>query len=135
MSTESTLPGDLNDDGFVGGDDLDIVRSFWGQTVTAGDLLSGDPSGERYTKAGLTVLRTLLSDEYLSLAPTHEGLLLHGVYHRPNGWDSIPDGGQVPAGESVLWGDYHLMEAALLVQRLANGSDYPTFFGPIGEIR
>ena len=42
------LAGDLNDDGFVGGDDLDIVRSFWGQNVTAGDLLSGDPSGDGF---------------------------------------------------------------------------------------
>ena len=37
--------GDLNGDGFVGGADLDIVRSFWGQTVAPGDLLHGDPSG------------------------------------------------------------------------------------------
>jgi len=43
-----TLPGDLNDDGFVGGDDLDIVRSFWGQNVTPGDLLQGDPSGDGF---------------------------------------------------------------------------------------
>jgi len=42
------LPGDLNDDGFVGGDDLDIVRSFWGQNVPAGDLLSGDPSEDGF---------------------------------------------------------------------------------------
>ncbi|MDJ0923545.1 MAG: glycosyl hydrolase [Acidimicrobiia bacterium] len=96
---------------------------------------AGDSAGDRYTKAGLTVLRTLLSDEYLSLDPDHEGLLLHGVYHRPNGWDRTPDGGGVPAGESVLWGDYHLMEVALLVQRLASGAEYPTFFGPIGGIR
>jgi len=42
------LPGDLNGDGFVGGDDLDIVRGFWGQNVTPGDLLSGDPSGDGF---------------------------------------------------------------------------------------
>jgi len=42
------LDGDLNDDGFVGGDDLDIVRSFWGQNVTAGDLELGDPSGDGF---------------------------------------------------------------------------------------
>ena len=95
---------------------------------------AGDPAGERYTQTGLTVLRTLLSDEYLSLDPDHEGLLLHGVYHRPNGWDRSPEGGSVPFGESVLWGDYHLREAALLVQRLADDATYPTFFGPIGEI-
>ncbi|MDJ0496848.1 MAG: glycosyl hydrolase [Acidimicrobiia bacterium] len=92
----------------------------------------GDRSGERYTKAGLTVLRTLLNDDYLSLDPEHEGLLLHGVYHRPNGWDHAPADDGVPSGESVLWGDYHLMEVALLVQRLIGGTDYPTFFGPLG---
>ena len=42
------LAGDLNQDGFVGGDDLDIVRSFWGQSVTAGDLLHGDCSGDGF---------------------------------------------------------------------------------------
>ena len=41
--------GDMNRDGFVGGADLDIVRSFWGQTVTAGNLLhGGDPSGDGF---------------------------------------------------------------------------------------
>jgi len=43
-----SLAGDLNEDGFVGGDDLDIVRSFWGQNVTPGDLLQGDPSGDGF---------------------------------------------------------------------------------------
>jgi len=42
------LQGDLNSDGFVGGDDLDIVRSFWGQSVTPGDLLQGDPSNDGF---------------------------------------------------------------------------------------
>jgi len=42
------LAGDLNGDGFVGGDDLDIVRSFWGQNVTAGNLLQGDPSNDGF---------------------------------------------------------------------------------------
>jgi len=48
LDGEALLPGDLNGDGFVGGDDLDIVRSFWGQTVTTGDLLSGDPSEDGF---------------------------------------------------------------------------------------
>ena len=26
--------------------------------------------------------------------PAHEGLLLHTVYHRPNGWDHVPPGAQ-----------------------------------------
>ena len=29
-----------------------------------------------------------------------------------------------------MWGDYHLMEAALYVQRLADNLPYLTFFGP-----
>ena len=46
--TETPLPGDLNGDGFVGGDDLDIIRSFWGQNVTPGDPFMGDPSGDGF---------------------------------------------------------------------------------------
>jgi unsaturated chondroitin disaccharide hydrolase len=95
---------------------------------------AGDPAGDRYTRAGLTVLRTLLSDEYLSLDPDHEGILLHGVYHRPNGWDQAPNNNGVPSGESVMWGDYHLMEAALYAQRLSDGLPYLTFFGPVEEL-
>ena len=40
--------GDLDGDGFVGGADLDIVRSFWGQDVTPGNRLHGDPSGDGF---------------------------------------------------------------------------------------
>ena len=40
------IDGDLNGDGFVGSADLDIVRSSWGQMVTAGDWAAGDPSGD-----------------------------------------------------------------------------------------
>jgi len=43
-----TLPGDLNGDGFVGGDDLDIVRAHWGQEVPAGNWASGDISGDGF---------------------------------------------------------------------------------------
>jgi unsaturated chondroitin disaccharide hydrolase len=87
---------------------------------------------ERYTAAGLTTLATLLDDAgpYLSMDGAHEGLLLHAVYHRPNGWDHVPEGATVPHGESCLWGDYHLREAALLVQRMARG-EWLTFFGPL----
>lgn len=86
-----------------------------------------DPGGLRYLQAGLTVMRHLLGDRYLSTDPDHEGLLLHGLYHRPRGWDG--EGIRVPAGESVLWGDYHLVEAALYLQRLADDDPYYTFFG------
>ena len=71
-------------------------------------------AGKRYWQAGLTTMRTLLSDSYLSIAPAHQGLLLHSVYHRPNGWDHIAPGQSVPNGESSMWGDYHARELALL---------------------
>jgi len=53
------------------------------------------------------------------------------VYHRPNGWDAIPAGHRIPCGESCMWGDYHLREAALYVRRLARDEPYLTFFGPV----
>lgn len=89
-----------------------------------------DETGTRYFQAGLTVLKTLLTPKYLSESPQQEGLLLHSVYHRPNGWDHVPAGRSVPCGESSQWGDYHLREAALLVGRLAKNEPYYTFYGP-----
>ena len=83
---------------------------------------------DKYTQAGLTVMETLLSDKYLSLDESHQGLILHSVYHRPNGWDQIPDWQTVPCGESYMWGDYHAREAALYVQRLANDDPYYKFY-------
>jgi unsaturated chondroitin disaccharide hydrolase len=91
----------------------------------------GDPDGAQYTAAGIIALRTVLGEPYLSTDPAHQGLLLHGVYHRPRGWDLAPDGDGVPRGEAVMWGDYHLVEAALLAQRLLDGAPYYAFFGPV----
>jgi unsaturated chondroitin disaccharide hydrolase len=86
--------------------------------------------GARYMQAGLLVLDTLFdpSGPYLSASPGHQGLLLHSIYHRPNGWDHVPSGARTPRGESSMWGDYHAREAALYVQRLCRGP-YLTFFG------
>ncbi len=84
----------------------------------------------RYRQAGLTTLATLLDEPYLSTNADHQGLLLHSVYHRPNGWDHVPKGARVPLGESSMWGDYHLREAALYVERLAQDKPCYTFFGP-----
>ena len=86
-------------------------------------------NGRRYLQAGLTVAHTLLTEPYLSTDVRHEGLLLHSVYHRPNGWDHIPAGRLIPCGESSMWGDYHLRELALLIERLATGGPYPVFWG------
>ncbi len=86
-------------------------------------------AGGRYWQAGLTVLHTLLGEPYLSTDRRHQGLVLHSVYHRPKGWDYVPQGRAVPCGESSMWGDYHAREAALYVQRIARGEPYLTFFG------
>ena len=84
---------------------------------------------DRYWQAGLTVLSTLFAEPYLSTDASHQGLLLHSVYHRPNGWDQIPTGRKIPCGESSMWGDYHAREVALYVQRIYEEKPYLTFFG------
>jgi hypothetical protein len=84
--------------------------------------------GNRYHCAGLTIANTLLSEPYLSEKSTHQGLLLHSIYHRPNGWDYIAPRQKVPNGESSMWGDYHLRELGVLLLRVANGEPHPTFF-------
>ncbi|MFC2115380.1 glycoside hydrolase family 88 protein [Bacteroidota bacterium] len=87
-----------------------------------------DPeTSTKYYQAGLTVLDTLLSQPYLSTDEKHQGILLHSVYHRPNGWDHIPSGAKVPCGESSMWGDYHMTELCLTAQRIMEGDHY-TFF-------
>lgn len=82
---------------------------------------------ETYLQGGLTVVHRLLQEPYLSTDSNHEGILLHSIYHRPNGWDYIPLTVKIPCGESSMWGDYHLLEALLLVAKLAESSYY-TFF-------
>jgi unsaturated chondroitin disaccharide hydrolase len=84
--------------------------------------------GRRYRQAALTVARTLLGEPYLSADPAHEGLLLHSVYHRPRGWDYIPEGSKVPCGESCMWGDYHARELALVLLRVARQEPELYFF-------
>ena len=87
-----------------------------------------EDSGARYFQAGLTVARTIFAEPYLSLSPEHEGLILHSVYHRPNGWDFIPPGRKVPCGEASMWGDYHARELAVMLYRAALGQPQPHFF-------
>lgn len=86
-------------------------------------------AGRQYYQAGLTVASTLFDAPYLSESPNHQGLLLHSVYHRPNGWDHVPGGEGVPRGESSMWGDYHARELAVLLWRELKGQPYLTFFG------
>src|SRR5437763_2859721 len=76
---------------------------------------------DRYWQAGLAVCNTLFDEPYLSADPSHQGLILHSVYHRPNGWDWKP-------GESSMWGDYHAREVGLYLLRMAEDGPYLKFF-------
>jgi hypothetical protein len=81
-----------------------------------------------YRQAAFTIAETLFQEPYLSMGARHQGLLLHSVYHRPNGWDHATAGQKVPRGESSMWGDYHARELALLILREAQAEPYPVFF-------
>ncbi len=61
-STITVVPiiGDLDGDGFVGLDDIDIVLNNWNQFVTPGDLLAGDPSNDGFV--GLADLDIILNN-------------------------------------------------------------------------
>ena len=85
-------------------------------------------AGDRYWQAGLCIVNTLLDDPYLSICRNHQGLLLHSIYHRPNGWDYLPEGNKIPFGESSMWGDYHFREVCLYLQRIINNEKYYTYF-------
>ena len=95
--------------------------------VRLGHYLGG-AKGRRYLQAGLTTADTIFAEPYLSTKADHQGLLLHSIYHRPNGWDYAPAGSKIPRGESSMWGDYHARELALLLLRQAKGRPYLKFF-------
>lgn len=83
---------------------------------------------KKYWQAGLTVVNTMLQEPYLSTNPQHQGLILHSIYHRPNGWDHVPQGSKIPNGESSMWGDYHAREVALYLHRIIRNEKYYAFF-------
>ncbi len=85
-------------------------------------------AGTTYYQAGLTVAKTLFAEPYLSTSESHQGLLLHSVYHRPNGWDYVPEDRKIPCEEASMWGDYHARELALLILREIESKPYLTFF-------
>jgi unsaturated chondroitin disaccharide hydrolase len=87
-----------------------------------------EEKGNKYWQAGLTVIRSLFQEPYLSTDKSHQGIILHSIYHQPNGWDHVPAGKKVASGESSMWGDYHAREVALYLQKIINGDPYYTFF-------
>ena len=87
-----------------------------------------EKAAQKYRQAGLTVLDTLLEEPYLSTDPNHQGLMLHSIYHQPNGWDYVPEGSKIANGEACMWGDYHAREVALYASRMIEGGEYYTFF-------
>ena len=94
---------------------------------------AGDEAGAlQYEQAGLRIAATLFDagGPYLSTNASHQGLLLHSVYHWPNQWDYVPRGAKTPRGESSQWGDYHARELALYLKRGVEDAPYLTFFGP-----
>jgi len=105
------------------------VDSSAAAIAAQGLLRLGKYSGnKKYTQAGLTVCDTLFADPYLSSDSSHQGLILHAVYHRPNGWDRAPSADGVPRGEACMWGDYHAREVALYLSREIEHKPYLTFW-------
>jgi len=82
----------------------------------------------RYRDAALVTAHTLFGEPYLSTGADHQGILLHSIYHRPNGWDYVQPGQAIPNGESCMWGDYHLLELAVMLKRENDGRRPQRFF-------
>ena len=72
---------------------------------------------------------TLFDEPYLSTDPTHQGLILHAVYHRPNGWDTIPGGQQSTRRRIVHVGRLSRNRIRrCIVQRVAENKPYLQFW-------
>jgi hypothetical protein len=59
--------GDLDDDGFVGITDLNIILGHWNQNVTPDDDSQGDPSGDGFV--GIEDLNTVLGNWNAGVPP------------------------------------------------------------------
>ncbi len=89
---------------------------------------SDNDGSNKYWQAGLTVAKHLFQEPYLSTDPKHQGLLLHSIYHQPNGWDHVPKNSKIANGESCMWGDYHARELGLYLHNIISEGQYYTFF-------
>lgn len=97
------------------------------------DHKGSNEEAKTYWQAGLTIVDALMDDPYLSTDKNHQGILLHSIYHQPNGWDHVPKGRKIACNESSMWGDYHIRELALYLQRVINDEKYYTFFAGVKQ--
>jgi hypothetical protein len=104
------------------------AQAFWRLAAYSIQCGRSKESAEQYRLAALTIAQALFDKPYLSEDPSHQGFILHSLYHRPKGWDYVPAGRKIPCGESSLWGDYHARELALLLLREVHGGPYLRFF-------
>ncbi len=83
---QTSIDGDLDGDGFVGIEDLNVVLGNWNQQVAANDPQKGDPSGDGFV--GIEDLNVILGNwnagtppppEVLANVPEPAGLVLMGV--------------------------------------------------------
>ncbi len=73
-------PGDLNDDGFVGITDLNVILSNWNQTVPIGDRSKGDIAGIGDGFIGISDLNVVLSNWNIGTPPDAE---IHATIPEP----------------------------------------------------
>jgi unsaturated chondroitin disaccharide hydrolase len=90
---------------------------------------------DKYIQAGLTSAKTLLGSPYISEETSHQGILLHSIYHEPNGWDNVPVGQKIACHESSMWGDYHMRELAVYIDRMIQGKPDYAFFNCLEDFR
>ena len=80
-----------------------MAGAFW----KLKDMAASRHGAKVYRQAALLILERLAGDEFLGAHdPAYEGILRHGVYHRPLNWG---------VDEAVMWGDYFFMEALHMV--------------------
>jgi unsaturated chondroitin disaccharide hydrolase len=97
-------------------------------------MKSSDPDlSKKYLQAGIQLASVLFDEPYLSTEENHQGLILHSIYHQPNGWDFVPSAGKVAHGESSMWGDYHARELALLIQKMGSEEAYYTYLNCVPQ--
>ena len=73
---------DMNGDGLIGSDDLDVIRANWGATVAPGDVSSGDLTGDgAVNSSDLDIVRALwgMSRPEMQAVPEPAGILLLGI--------------------------------------------------------